>query len=130
MTNAKQFGQALAQLGRERMGNALREKQKEKVRAVWKGILSRTPVLTGNTRANWNCSLHEPNFEVSDSTDTSERMDTVEAVLSLLDQAPMGAVVFIANGLLHTQFLEHGSSSKAPEGIVQITLEEVRGLPS
>ena len=95
---------------------------------VFKHIVERTPVLTGMARNNWNVSINAPNPETTrdvfggkttgEPMKPSERNRAMEVIRNI-QQGKLGTKVFISNHLPYIYFLEHGSSLKAPEGIVE-----------
>lgn len=95
---------------------------------VYKRIAERTPVLTGRARWNWNVSFNAPNIETSTSVAgvrttgaplTKIEREKARVVLRNIGFANLGSTVWISNGLPYIWFLEHGSSLKAPQGIVK-----------
>lgn len=109
------------------------------VREVFKRILERTPVLTGRARRNWNLSFNAPNPETTEEVAgvtqtgtpwTAQERQRAQDVLRNIKFAKVGSTIWIGNFLPYIQFLEEGSSMKAPNGIVvgaiQGALEELR----
>lgn len=95
---------------------------------VYKRIAERTPVLTGRARWNWNVSFNAPDIETSTDVAgvrstgaplTSVERNKARVVLRNIGFANLGSTVWISNGLPYIWFLEHGSSMKAPQGIVK-----------
>jgi hypothetical protein len=122
---AKGFGDSLRKRAQETVRAAAIAEQKQVARALWEKILSRTPVASGHAVANWRASLNEPDGTVTSSTDTTLRWGDLEAVLTQLDSAPLGSVVYISNGVHYIGILEHGHSTQSPEGFFQLAIEEV-----
>lgn len=85
---------------------------------AWEGLTMRTPVDTGRARASWTIKEGSPS-------------DTVPAGGDYGAPSPPEAVfegdesIFITSGLDYIQYLEDGSSSQAPTGMVLVTLAEL-----
>jgi len=88
---------------------------------VWNGIITLTPVLTGQARASWNMSKEKPNYTTVDDGDNlpppvAPKLEFKKGEYPL---------IFIANGKPYINLLEHGYSAKAPAGMVQVTLDSL-----
>lgn len=81
-------------------------------------IVRRTPVDTGRARANWNYSLHSPNFRTTTSTVPS----VVDVPPSSLMKLPR---VYISNGLSYVRELEYGRSDQAPQGFIRLSIQTI-----
>lgn len=100
---------------------------------IYKGIVERTPVLTGRARFNWFPTTGSPetkaveetaNVSVTGTPMQPEEKARIKAVTSKLDALPLGAEkVYIANNLDYILKLEMGSSPKSPpNAMVQGTI--------
>lgn len=89
------------------------------------GVVTRTPVDTGRARANWQASNGAPVLDQLDTTDAGKALSQGRGVI---DQAPKFATTYITNNLDYIQFLEEGSSSQAPQGMVAVTIEELQSI--
>lgn len=114
----------------------LEEKARAHTIALFRKIVSRTPVDTGKTRANWNVSIGAPNFNVGQSVVLSRPM----AQVAKIKKYEVGSVVYLANGSQNIRLLEYGGypqvpkhptgktvggySSQAPAGMVRISVAE------
>lgn len=99
--------------------------QKKVVLEALRRLVMRTPVDTGRARGNWQVTIAEPSegqVEVFDS----EGSATISKGLAALAGLPNFQVVWISNNVDYIEFLEHGSSTQAPEGMLAITIEELR----
>ena len=100
-------------------------------------IVARTPYLTGRARASWNGSLDkavrsttrkgrkQPEYEdpaTASKLFQDKFMDTLRGYLERTGPKPP---IYIVNRLPYIVFLERGTSEKAPQGMVKITLAEV-----
>lgn len=87
---------------------------------LYNRITDKTPVDTGRARANWNISATTKNQSVTDET---KRQSVIS--LSGLKEG-QDNVVWITNNLEYVFSLEKGSSTQAPNGMVDISLQEVK----
>ncbi len=102
--------------------------------AVYKGIVQKTPVLTGRARNNWFPSLGAPigyatedtaGVSVTGQPQTSEERARINSVTRKLKALPLGQTnVFITNNQPYIQKLEDGTISKKspPNAMVQGTI--------
>lgn len=124
---AVDFGKTLATIARERMGDALRQKQKQTARELLQKILQGHPTDTGYSKSNWRASLHTPDFTTIDTImSEADQMAALEHVLSKLDEAPPNSTLYLCNGVSYVSILENGHSSKAPEGFIALAIESVK----
>jgi len=79
-------------------------------------VTIKTPVDTGRARANWNIGAGSPDLGVTE--DTSKPSPN-------LAKGDGDDAIFITNNLEYVHELENGSSKKAPDGMVAITMLEL-----
>ena len=82
-------------------------------------IVKKTPVDTGRARGNWNVSADE----IDRSVDTESKRPKAPNIRKGDGLKP----IYIVNSLDYIHDLEHGSSKQAPNGMVAITMNEIRG---
>lgn len=92
--------------------------------AMFKGIVEKTPVLTGRARGNWFPSNGAPSPVATEETagvsqtgqpQTAEERSRINTVTRKLKALPLGAeTVFITNNQPYIQGLEDGRSPKSP----------------
>jgi hypothetical protein len=99
--------------------------QKKVVLEALRRLVMRTPVDTGRARANWQVTISEPSEGQVDSTDV-EGNAAIAKGLAALTGLPDFQVIWISNNVDYIEFLEHGSSKQAPEGMLAVTVEELR----
>lgn len=90
--------------------------------------VDKTPVDTGRARANWNVSVARPN-PGNDEALTSVDQPRVTAQNTANAEgwnAMTGTPAFLANGLPYIESLEDGSSAQAPQGMVKVTIAEIK----
>jgi len=91
---------------------------------TFKRIVQRTPVDTGRARGNWQVEIDAP----AAGTLEKEYWDSViERGIEKLEDIPPFSVVHITNNVHYVYYLEYVHRSKQhPEGMVEITLQEMR----
>lgn len=103
------------------------------VQAVYNGIVTKTPVLTGRARHNWFPTLGTPSSSAVEETagvsvtgepQTAEERGRINTVTRKLKGLPLGqGTVFITNNQPYIQGLEDGKSPKSPaNAMVQRTI--------
>ena len=88
---------------------------------LFTSVISDTPVLTGQLRANWKFSRKTPDYTVTnesdkgDKTSNSVRASILESKILYDDET-----VILANSMPYAYDIETGKSKiKAPEGMVE-----------
>ena len=77
----------------------------------------------GRFRANWNCSVSEPDATTTDAVDPSGE-SAIANVLAKMGGA--GSVNFLTNGLPYGEMLEyHAHSKQAPAGMVRVSMASI-----
>jgi hypothetical protein len=87
-----------------------------------KRIVLKTPVDTGRARGNWQTTINNP--AVGEKQSNTPIMDGSTVIGSLKSFG----TIFIANNLVYILPLEHGHSQQAPNGMVAVTIEELRSM--
>jgi hypothetical protein len=93
-------------------------------------IVDRSPVKTGQFKANWSVSIGAPGGEVTkardkDGTETKQR---ARAVMAGYPEAGEFPTVYIENNLDYATDLEHGRSDQAPQGMAALTSIELAAM--
>ncbi len=100
-------------------------------------IVARTPFLTGRARASWNGSLDKAvrsttrkgrkQLEYADPAAAMQLFQNkfMTELREYLQRTGPKPAIYIVNRLPYAVFLERGSSKKAPQGMVKVTLAEV-----
>lgn len=131
--NAKQFEAEMtrwALLHIPAIGKAIHS---QVTKAIYKGIVRRTPVLSGRARGNWFPTTGTPSEEAGEHVFggsltgepvTGEEESKIRTVTDKLEALPLGeTTAYITNNLDYIQLLEDGEHSpKAPNGMVKITI--------
>ena len=100
------------------------EARKEIALEIASRIISRTPVDTGEARANWNIGLQANDTDTSHEPDPTGQSAVTRAHENLAVMTSNQTQIFITNALPYINRLEHGHSGQAPNGMVQVTLAE------
>lgn len=106
-------------------------------------IMLRTPVDLGRARGNWNASVNTPDVSVDDdvaykrskkkdqtgkvagTSRDSKKITQAHGVAQKTDFAK-GDRFYLSNGLPYIGALEGGSSTQAPNGMVSLTIAELK----
>jgi len=82
-------------------------------------VVKKTPVDTGRARGNWNISVGSIDYSVNENATTKKSPD--------IKKGDGLKPIFITNSLEYIEDLENGTSQQAPNGMVAITVNEIRG---
>lgn len=94
-------------------------------------LMEKTPVRSGRARANWNVSTGAADGSTNEgatSADVEAKRAEGMAQILATDFFERDEHLFVANGLDYMEALEGGHSGQAPQGMVALTVEELRGL--
>lgn len=110
---------------------------------TFSGIVEKTPFDTGTAKRSWNIAVGRADPSVpekakdDDDDDDDVGGDSLKSQIELLKQASAisalsgykastGQFIWITSNLNYIIYLEGGSSTQAPEGMVSTTLQEVK----
>lgn len=102
-----------------RLEGATKKLTMDLAKKIFDGVVARTPVLSGSARASWVVSAGSPVFIFRDHRDVNNPLPPPAFTLMSI---PPYQRVYIANGAPYILDLEYGSSSKAPQGMLRVTL--------
>lgn len=93
------------------------------VKQIFTGIVARTPVASGSLRASWRVSAN-----VLDKSITFQKSHVNPLPPPVFRMPPFkfGDHIFVSNALPYVFMVEYGSSQKAPDGMVRVTLASVK----
>lgn len=91
---------------------------------ILEGVVNMNPVLTGRSRGNWQVSLGVPASGVLDSWPAGAQ-DVIYRGQATIDSIQVFGPVYISNNVPYILELEKGTSTQAPQGMVQVTLDRV-----
>ena len=89
-----------------------------------KMVTRKTPVKTGRAKGNWNVSVSFIDRSVNESATSTPRGSP--AIAPHLRKGDGLKVNYIVNSLPYIRRLEYGHSKKAPNGMVRVTVNELR----
>ena len=124
--NLGQFNREIDAFAKKIPGKAILLQKKVALEAL-RRLVSKTPVDTVRARGNWQVTIGEP------ATGQVERLDingaeTIKEGLAAIADLPAYQVVWISNNVDYIERLEHGHSKQAPEGMLAVTVEELRAM--
>jgi hypothetical protein len=99
--------------------------QKKIVLEALRRLVMKTPVDTGHARMNWQVTIGKPANGEIEGYD-KEGKKTIARGLAAIKDLSAYKVVWISNNVTYIEFLEDGSSKQAPEGMLAVTVEELR----
>ena len=85
-----------------------------------RGVVLSTPVDTGQARGGWNVGVNNVNLKQTGNDKTGQK--TIRENQQQIQRAEHSDTVYISNNVGHIEFLEKGSSTQAPNGMVAKTL--------
>lgn len=88
-------------------------------------VIDKTPVDTGRARGNWQVTVNAKSSASLDVTDKTGDATFAHGVGNL-SALPPYAIVWVANHVHYISFLEEGTSQQAPDGMVKLTLNEMK----
>lgn len=123
----EQFNREIDDFTNNMIPDAIVTIQKKLVLEALRRVVLRTPVDTGRARGNWQTTIAEPSQAILDVTDKDGNA-TIQKGLAAIATLPPYQVVYITNNLEYIEVLEDGSSTQAPEGMVALTIQELREM--
>ncbi|MCP4660987.1 MAG: hypothetical protein GY856_36765 [bacterium] len=87
-----------------------------------RGVVTRTPVDTGRARGNWQTTTARP----ADDQVAGVGADPIAEGTPTITAAPPFGVIWLSNNVPYIEVLEDGSSAQAPNGMLNLTLGELR----
>jgi len=101
--------------------------QKKVALEALRRLVSKTPVKTGRARGNWQVTIGDPASGQVERLDINGAETIKEGVAAIAD-LPAYQLVWISNNVDYIERLEHGHSKQAPEGMLAVTVEELRAM--
>jgi hypothetical protein len=87
-------------------------------------VTKKTPVDTGRAKGNWNFSVNSINESVDDEANSTGQGRPAKS--PDIQKGDGLKQIYITNSLDYIHDLENGTSKKAPNGMVAITVNEIR----
>ncbi len=86
------------------------------------GVVLRTPVDTTRAEANWTAAINTIPQDFNEAArNAGGNRPNLEKAKALAGKMKLGDVFAIANSTPYVKYLEEGSSSQAPNGMVAVT---------
>lgn len=131
------FTVAIKNFSEKLLPQQIRAFQKYLAMKLFRLILQKTPVDTGSLRGSWTVSVGNPGSAehsraltgISTGQDAlPEEIQQMQAMASQLESMPLGTKIWFSNTMPYVLRIEFGghSSVKAPQGMVRVSIEEVR----
>lgn len=89
-----------------------------------RGIVNMHPVLTGRARGNWQVTFGAAASGELDPWPSSAQ-EVIDRGQAVVDSITTLGAVYLTNNVPYISELEKGSSTQAPQGMVQVTLDRV-----
>jgi len=122
--NLNQFNRELTIFGKTTVPAEHLKLQKRIALDLLRRIVFRTPVKTGRARGNWQVALGAASGSEIENLD-KEGNSTFGAGASEIGTAKPYGLITVFNNVKYIKFLEGGSSSQFPQGMVRVSLAEV-----
>lgn len=120
---SKLFSERLQRVSQKAGGNATLFLKKVMIDLLRK-VIRRTPVDTGRARAAWAPFLQAEGVNVQLTGDPKAIQEGI-AKGEYVVQSGSKPGILVVNGVGYSVYLEYGSSDKAPEGMVRISMREM-----
>ena len=119
----QQFNDAVDEFSKKIPDRLVELQQKIGLEAL-RRIVYKTPVDTGRARGNWQVTIDKPAVGVL----VPAIADPVGQGGLMLADLPPFTTVWITNNVPYIKYLEDGSSKQAPQGMVSVTLGELKAM--
>lgn len=122
----EQFNRDMTAFGKS-LPEKLKVFQKKVVFEALNRLVKKTPIDTGRARGNWQVTIGGP---ATGQLETTDHIGEATVIQGLAVLAGLGdyQVVWISNNVDYIEALEHGHSKQAPEGMLAVTVAELRGM--
>lgn len=129
-TNLLQFQKRVSKFARDLPDSKVVPFQKRVAIQALRGFVQRTPVDEGRARGGWQLEVGSPPPSQVDRTSQGaigeEDPGLVAEETSKLAALRRWQIVYVVNNVPYIIYLDEGSSSQAPAGIVDVTVAEIQ----
>jgi len=125
--NLQQFNAEIQEFAKKVVPNEIVKFQKKIVLEALRRLVQKTPVDTGRAKGGWQVTIEAPASGQLDRTD-KDGAGTVAEGLAAISHLPPWQMVWITNNVDYIEKLEHGGSQQAPQGMVSVTVAELRTM--
>jgi hypothetical protein len=91
-------------------------------------VVLKTPVDTGRARGNWQPTIGEPAGGTNEDALDKSGGATIAEGAGVAKQLKFGDTAYTVNNLPYINRLENGWSQQAPQGMVAVTVEELKNV--
>jgi hypothetical protein len=127
-TNVAEFNREIDQFAKT-VPDKVSTMQRKIVFGALRLLCKRTPIKTGYARFNWQTTFDMPAEGQLNGTDlTPDGTATVTRGLAAITPFKPYTIVWISNNVDYIEFLEHGSSKQAANGMLAVTVADLRTL--
>jgi len=127
-TNVRQFNRAVTKFAETMLPYQVKLFTKKVALDTLTRIVRKTPVDTGRARGNWQITINTASESEVNNVAGSGISDVVSQGRVALENMEPFSIVFISNNVPYIAYLEQGSSSQAPQGMVATTIEEMNQI--
>jgi uncharacterized protein CbrC (UPF0167 family) len=92
---------------------------------VHRGVVKRTPEVTGNLQASWNISVGDVDRTIVTSGSVGSPAAPAQTPASL-GELPDFPVIYVSNSQPYAQLVENGGPNNEPHKMMAVTLESVK----
>lgn len=125
MSNIHQFSLKLDRFVNETIPDELLKLKRQIAFLVLEGVVLKSPVDTGFFRAQWTVQIGTAANGTIQSFDPAGNL-TITKGLAVIHAVKAGQNITISNAAVYGPRLEHGWSKQAPQGMVRLTLAEIK----
>ncbi len=140
--NADQFNKEIMGWANGHVTTVLRDVQRKFSLDGLTGVVNKTPVRTGCARGGWQVGINQQPQPLQTITrmvpgsmgavfEQVARLDpqgasTIAAGQAVIEQLPAFSMCYIVNNVHYILTLEDGGSQQAPNGMLSVTVEELK----
>lgn len=116
----------------QRVKGLLRSRSDKLMQALFleahRRVVLKTPVDTGRARGNWQPTSGDPAEGALENTLDPSGAATISQGAAVAKKLKYGDTAFTVNNLPYINALENGHSQQAPQGMVALTVEELKNV--
>jgi hypothetical protein len=120
------FNKEITRFGKLLLPQQLVDFHQKVVLQVLSGVVEKTPVDTGRAKGGWQVTINFIDASIPTGVKDKAGGATIAAGVAALANLTPFSVVYISNNVEYIIPLEEGHSTQAPNGMLALTLEEVR----
>lgn len=90
-----------------------------------RGIVNMNPVLSGRSRGNWYVTIGASTAAYQEEGYATSPEQVIQRGQDVVNQVTTLGAIYITNNTPYILELEKGTSTQAPQGMVQVTLDRI-----